>query len=482
MPEDLFGSSDRSNFILNLKPEAFRRYTLGILLGFLLLVQVLSVPSELFGITTLPPAALTIAGSAALLFALIGLVRGFLPKQILLPAGFWLALAVWSLVSAACSFHTGDPLDDTTALLGADGRGEGALSILFSGCLFLLGASLGTSEKRRLLHWLLLSGLFQCGWGLLQALPVGFPSFYQNLEPLLEYRVFLPSGLTGSPIFFASLLVLLECPAMFAAAFTEHPKKRIVYLICTAAFALMAVKTQCLIGVIGAPLGVLLGAICLLRRKAGKQGTTVILTAVIALCAGLGWWFAAPSVNGTYNNDDPSSASVLTLYDGSVMWKDSSYRLDVTGYYIPAEDASPHGTFDLKSIPSVYGFLWGNTADIIRQHPLTGTGPDSLVYAQLFNSLYPADNPNTFDRAYNWYLHTAATLGIPALLLLTGILAAAVLRGFRGSIRGDWMQTAFLGAVLLYCTVMIAGSSCAAVTPLFWMLAGACGSMEKKET
>ncbi len=474
MPQSLFGSSERSNFIVNMKPETFRRWALFILLGFLILCPLLSLPSELAGITSLPPAALTLTGTAALAMLPAGLFKGArgLWNTALLTGAF----VLWGIVSALCSFHAGDPADYTQAFVGTAGRGEGALSLVFCGCFLLLGAMLGTSEHRTLLHGMLLYGLVQCAWGILQALPVGFPSYYRDLESMLAYRVFLPSGLTGSPITLAVLLSVLELPAMLAAAYAKD-RHRILYLICAGVFPVLAVRTQCLAGIVGAAVSVMIGIVYLAWKKTGKA---VILTAVPGVVLGCVWWFFAPVLNGTYHDLDPSSAVMFQLYDGAVLWQDSSYRLDVSGYYFPTADASPHGTFAIGELRSVYGWLWGQTAEIIGRYPLTGTGPDCLIYPQLFRSLIPAENPNTFDRAGSYYLHTAATLGLPGLALLLSVMVQVFIRGGKTAVRGGWIQTAYLGAALVSCVTWIVGNGGVTVTPLFWMIAGVCCAQSKE--
>ena len=481
MPKTIFGTTEKSNFILNMKTTAYWRCNLYILLGFMILMPLLSVPLEFVKVYSLPVIALAVTGVAAIVFTFIGFMKSVTPRKLWLVTGLLAALVIWGYVSMMQSFCAGDPTNYNVATFGTDGRGEGLLSLLFYSCFLLLGAQLGTDENRqKLLHGMLLLGLVECAWGLLQALPINFPSYYKDLEPLVEFKTYLPSGLTGSPIFLATLLVLLEFPAMLMAAFTEDDKRRLLYLICTAVFAVMAVKTQCLIGVAGMALAIILSIIYLLWKKAGKNGKTVILTAVIAFAVGIGWWVAAPFMNGTYNHDESSSVGICRLYDGSIMWKDSSYRLDASGYYVPSSGTNPNGTFDVSSIPSTYGYLWKTTAKIAGEYPIVGTGPDSLVYPQLFQYLNIQQNPNTFDRAYDFYLHTAATLGVPALLLICALLVIAFTRGGKASAYGDWIQAAFLGALLLYCIAMIVGSSSVTVAPLFWMIAGVCCNMEKE--
>ena len=480
MPKTIFGTTEKSNFILNMKTERYWDFNLKILLAFMILMPVLSIPLEFFRFYSLPLIALAVTGVAAIVFTFIGFMKSVTPKKLWVLTGILAAMVVWGYVSLMNSFCGGDPYNYNVATFGFDGRGEGLLSILFYGCFFMLGAQLGTDDNRKkLLAGMLLMGLAECIWGLLQALPIGFPSYYDSLEPLLLFRTFLPSGLTGSPIFLATLLAMLEMPAMLMAAFAKDKKHRILYLVCTAVFALMAAKTQTLIGFAGMGLAIVLGVIYLLWKKTGKQGLTVILAAVIAFGAGVGWSFAASAINGTSKGSESESLTqTQLLYDGAIMWEDSSYRLEASGYYMPTYDGNPNGTPDATSIIGTYSYLWNATANIIHDYPVVGAGPDSLVYPQLYQNITITSNPNTFDRAYNFYLHTAATLGIPMLLLVIAVLLFAFVRGGKAGAHGGWVQTAVLGAVLVYVVVMIVGASAVTVAPLFWMLAGCCCNME----
>ena len=479
MPKTIFGTTEKSNFILNMKTERYWKYNLWILLGFLVLMPVLSIPLEFTRVYSLPVIALSVTGVAAIVFTFIGFMKSVTPKRLWLFAGLLAGMVVWGYVSLMQSYYLGDPYNFNVATFGADGRGEGLLSILFYGCFFMLGAQLGTDDNRKkLLTGMFWMGLAECAWSILQALPIGFPSWYKNLEPLLLFRTFLPSGLTGSPIFLATLLVMLSFPAILAAAFETQKKQRILYLVCAGVFCLTAVRTQTLIGLAGTGLSILLAWIYVLWKRSGTKGWLAVGAALLGACIGIGWCFAAPAINGTYGDADTASAGIsYHLYDGGIIWEDSSYRLETSGYYVPSGSDNPNGGFDLNSLPETYRYLWRATGNILRAHPVVGTGPDSLVYPQLYKSLAIMSNPNTFDRSYNYYLHTAATLGVPMLLLVCAVLALVFVRGGKAAAYGGWLQTAVLGAVLLYCLVMVIGSSCVTVAPLFWMLAGCCAEM-----
>lgn len=476
MPKTIFGTTEKSNFILNMKTEEYHKFNLRILMLFMILMPLLSLPLEFSKVYSLPIIALAVTGVAAIVFVFIGFMKGVTPKYLWFPTGLVGAMVVWGYVSLFNSYFY------NISTFGADGRGEGLLSVLFYGCFFLLGAQLGTDDNRRkLLHAMLWMGLAECVWALLQTF--GMPSNYQNLEPLLLFRVLLPSGLTGSPIFLATLLVMLEFPALLGAVLAEKKKQRVFYTVCAVVFALISVKTQCLIGVCGIVLSILAALVYSLCKKGGKRAFLKTGAALLAFVIGLGWICISPSLNGTYSRTDGEKTEVtngFSLYDGGIIWEDSSYRLGVSGYYIQGSSKNPNGLFDITSIPETYGYLWKSTAKIAGTYPLVGSGPDNLVYPQLYQSLLVGSNSNTFDRAYDYYLHLAATMGFPMLVLFVVLVAMAVFRGGKAC-RESWLRSGIFGAVLLYLIVMIIGSSSITVAPLFWMLAGCCISFTKKD-
>ena len=478
MPKTIFHTTEKSNFILNMKTEEYHRFNLRILILFLILMPVFSLPLEFAKVYSVPGMALAITGVFAIVFVFIGFMKKATPKQLFIPAGILGAMVVWSIVSLYNSY------DYSVSLFGADGRSEGMLSVLFYGCFFLLGAQLGTDDNRRkLLDAMLWMGLAECFWGLLQALPLGLPSYYKNLEPLLLFNICLPSGLTGSPIFFATLLVMLAFPAALGAMFTEEKKQRVFYLVCAAVFSLFAVRTQCVIGLAGLALCILAAVIYGVVRK-GKTLFVVIMM-LLTLGVGIGWSWIAPSVNGTMTSmsDDSSHAeNGYQFYDGGIIWDDSSYRLAVSGYYVANNSMNPNGHFAISSLTESYGYLWKGAAKIVKSYPLAGSGPDNLVYPQLYQSLNIGSNPNVFDRTYNYYLHLAATMGIPMAVLFVGLMVLTLVKGAKGCKGSGWLRAGMFGSVVLYLVMMVIGSSCITVAPLFWMLAGCAVGWKKDET
>lgn len=470
MPKTIFNTTEKSNFILNMKTGEYRDFLMKILIGYLILMPLFCIPLEFFKIYSVPAMAFAVIGVLAMVFAFIGFMKQITPKSLILPAGLLGGLVAWSVVSLINSYFY------NISLTGSDGRNEGVFSVVFYSCIFLLGAQLVTEQNhRKLLDAMLWYGLAQCAWSLLQMLPIGFPSYYATIEPMLLFRAFLPSGLTGSPIFLATLLVTLSVPAIIGAVKAEDKKSRMFYLICAAAFVLVAAKTQTLIGFCGGILAIVGTGIYLIAGKTKKAAFGSFAAVVLAFALGIGWASASPVINGTFSRmtgeDVPVSAG-MTVYDGGIMWDDSSYRLAVSGYYVAHGSDNPNGHFDIRSFTESYGYQWKATLGIIGRFPLVGSGPDNLVYPQMYQHHQVMSNPNVFDRCYNYYLHLAGTMGVPALLLYLVLMGIVVFRGVKFCKNGSWLRAGIYGAVLMYLLAMLIGTSTVTVAPIFWMLAG----------
>lgn len=481
MPKTIFNTTEKSNFILNMKTEEYHSFNMKVLLGFLILVPAFCIPLEFFKVYSVPGMGFAIAGVFAMVFAFIGFMKGVVPKKMLLPAGLLGGWVGFAMISMIRSFRY------SVAVAGADGRSEGWFSVLFYASVFLISSQLGgEANHKKLFRWMLWMGLFQCGWALFQSLPIGFPNYYSLIEPILILRAFLPSGVMGSPIFLAMLLVLLLFPAMLGAALEENKRDRIFYLVCASVFALFAIRTQCLAGLSGTIAAIVTAGVTAFCKKGKKTAAIAVLTVCIAAGLGFLWSCMAPSINGTVSRSTGTEVQVpnsYALYDTGIMWDDSAYRLEGSGYYIREGDKNPNGDFIISSLISTYGYQWKNTLKIIRSYPLDGAGPDCLAYPQLYQSYIISENPNVFDRCYNYYLHIAATLGIPAALCMIAVFVLAAVRGAAAAKREkNWLYAGFTGGMILFLLLLVFCTSSITVMPVFWMVAGILAGMAAEKT
>ena len=78
----IFGTTEKSNFILNMTPERFYGYNLKILLGFLILMPLFCLPLEFFRLYSMPAMALSVMGVFAIVFVFIGFMKDETPKKL----------------------------------------------------------------------------------------------------------------------------------------------------------------------------------------------------------------------------------------------------------------------------------------------------------------------------------------------------------------------------------------------------------------
>lgn len=92
--------------------------------------------------------------------------------------------------------------------------------------------------------------------------------------------------------------------------------------------------------------------------------------------------------------------------------------------------------------------MWMGSVDLIKAHPWIGSGIGNFIY--VFSQFRPTGIPQiwTVDYAHNDYLHMAAELGLPVLILISWIIVASVWSGLRefSNSQGSFKRSILLGA------------------------------------
>lgn len=105
-----------------------------------------------------------------------------------------------------------------------------------------------------------------------------------------------------------------------------------------------------------------------------------------------------------------------------------------------AANAEVDGRFNLQGDISASRFgIWSNAWDLVLQHPWTGVGWGSFNFAW---SLTPFPHRPTafFDNAHNLPLHLAVELGLPAAMVVCGLLGYALWRALRAGWRAPGIE------------------------------------------
>ncbi len=530
MAKTIFGTSEKSNFILNMDLDKYRHACGKLMLILLWAVGISQGINQLTYSANSSLADMVEAGGGGMVFALlmimlrtvaiifsvagvfaiitvvIGLMRKQVTKSAAVPYILLAAMLGWAAVSL---FHS---YDYKTSFFGQDGRDEGWLALLIYAALFYLGTMLRRKGDREyFLRGILNFGIVQGVWGFFQALPIidyiapekGL-SAYRNIDPLSYWNVRLPAGLTDSPITYAMLLAMLAAIAIPAAFRAEEKSTRIRAVICGGLAVLMSFRTQTVAGLIAGCGAILLTVIlfAVMHRQAqGKAFVLPLTVAAAAVCA-VGWSYAAPGINHMYYHPDkavteepeaglsfsarediendiilPNGFQIRdrkggmhpALYDGGIVWDDGGYRLSTAGAYAEQQldGFSAYDAADVLRYCREQGFR------AIKIDPLLGVGPDNFYFTQLRTSMNITANANAVDRPYNDLIYIAATRGVPSLLMhLALLILCLVLAWKQRKVLKSWTLPAAGGAVLLYTAASMTGISVLTVAPMFWCLLG----------
>ncbi len=459
MAKTIFNTSENSNFILNMTEEKYSSIASKALTAVCLIVSLFTIPAECFEGVSFPiiSGGLAIGGVICLILALIAAVKKYIKKGMLFPICAFGIMLVWGIISMINSYSI------QVSFYGFDGRGEGLLALTFYFGFFLTGMSIKQKKSLNfLLGGIIAAGLLNSIWALLQIFIKSVPDSFRYVAFAGEIRA--ASGLAQSPIFLAMLLSLSLTAALVSFVTSANKKIRIVCLLSACIFSFVMTATYTLMGICGMVLAVISTAAAVIITKAPVvrlAGTvSVIIPAVLSAV------LISAGIIGDTNQ--------YRLCDGPIMWSDSYFRLSASGNVNPK-------ALDINDTADVYYFLNSKTAGIIERFPLTGTGPEQLVYPQLYSSAVIDKNIGTFDKNYNEYLYTAATRGIPSMLALIAVIISILCVGRKklkaNSPEGVCLFMVTATGVLLF----FIGCSNITFSPVFWAAAGAlCSSSSQK--
>lgn len=462
MAKTIFHTTEKSNFILNMTEEQYSKVASFGLIAALFAVPLFTILPEVSGKASYAISAggLAVAGVINMILALIAMIKKYIDKKALLPVCAFAAMVAWGVVSLA------DGYELSTGLYGYPERGEGLLAILFYFGFFVTALSI---RRERVLKTLI-NGII--GVGLLNSV-ISFVQIFtgklSNYDTVsLDEKINAASGLSVSPLFLAMVLTLSLTAALIGFV-TSSDKKRSIFCIASAAiFSFVMMFTYSLIGICGLAFSVIATAAAVFVMKVKKIRLLSVLAAALPAV------LAVVLVNaGLIGN-----ISSYRLHDGRILWWADAYMRASASGNVNTD------ILDIDNTADVYLYLNDKTMDIIRQYPATGTGPEQLVYPQLYTvggltqfemvSDFVQFNIGTFDKVYNEYLYTAATRGVPSLIALVLTLVPALALGFKSVKKRKTSEalTFFmltLGGALLF----LIGSSSIAFAPVIWTAAGA---------
>lgn len=460
MPKTIFGTTEKSNFILNMKFTTVRRWVLGILCACIIVPLIggmfitgVETTSSFLG------SFLYATGFSCILFYIVLLLRKDIDFTKYPITFFVIGLAVLAFASYYRVFLSGAEQEAiNTTLLGELGRYEGLLAIIAYAGIFLLATAVMTYSSVKIIFDILVgAGIIQAIVAIMQHIPWDFPSHFRKLPAIILLKdVHLSSGLSDSPIFYGSFLTIASAVAISGAIYDKNIKRARIYGISSALFFLTGLFTSSVVPLIG--IGATLVITIILEFIAGKGGTKFdngvlkssrkrLLAIIVSLAAIFGIVFAT---QGIY------------LRDKAIAYTDAYNRL-----FIVTGSPSPVNEDSLWKIGRDRSFI------MIADHPLLGVGPDMFAKAQATEEL----STDAIDRSYNEYLYIAATRGVPSLIVYLALLGATLYRLVKDmkqftSDREKWFRPALLTAITAYSIQAFFSASAVTVAPFFWLLLG----------
>lgn len=471
MPKTIFGTTEKSNFILNMKYDTVRKWLSGLLYASMILV---TLGGAFITFTAEPNWALGsflyAAGFSCVLFYIVLLMRKDIRFKDIPAVYLIIALAVLAFASYYSVVLSGrSQTYVNTAMLGEMGRYEGLLAIFAYFGIFLLAASvMKFSTVKTIFDIFIGAGIFQALIAVMQHIPWGFPSDFRKLPALVFLKdVHLSSGLSDSPIFYGSFLTLAVAAAIVGALYDKNVLRARIYGFAAALLFLTGLFTSSVVPLIG--MGTALLITVIVEFTAGKGGTKFesgLLKSsrkrLLALILSFGAIFALVFAFQGINLKDTNPNGSVYRRDKTIAYTDAYNRLFIVGSPAPATTDSHWKTGRERSIT------------MIKDHPILGVGPDIMARAQLSNKELINDS---IDRSYNEYLYIAATRGIPSLIVYIALLFATLARLFKGmkefaADREKWFRPALLTAVLAYSVQAFFSASAVTVAPFFWLMLG----------
>lgn len=467
MAKNIMHTSDKSNFILNMTEEQYSKGAAFGLIAACLAVSLLTLYPELStsAVYSIPAIGLAIPGVICIILALISVIRKFISKKAVFAACAFGAMVGWGTVSLVDSY------DMNVGFYGYPQRGEGLMAILFYCCFFITAASIKREKAlKAVVNGIITAGLVNSLFAMIQI----FTGKFTHYPPIYTKLDFAASGLSQSPIFLAMILTLALIAALVTFVLDSSKKRRIFCLASACTFTFAMIYTYSFMSLVGIVLAVIAAIASAVIKKSPKKSLVFLTAPIAAGAVAVALCFAGIA----------SKSSSYKLLDGKTLWTFDAYnRVSSSGQY-------DKRAVDINNTYDVYDYLNRKTIDIIKENPITGTGPEQLVYPQIYtvtdrlgNRLesmteVTKENPGTFDKVYNEYLYTAATRGIPSLIALLCVIISVLSVGYKNMKKSSSPESACLFFVTLGGSlIFLIGCSNIAFAPIFWTAAGASCAM-----
>jgi len=478
----LFGSSEKSDFILNMTDAGAKKLCALYCIIAMLVIELAAIPyyltknvidyyDEGMGLRLPHYVSEKVIYWAAVLMFGIGLLGscifmiGKMKKQISLSDNksllVLLGVVVMSFISALAAG------DVNSAMTGYLDRAEGMLTLMGYYGFFAAAFTIVSGDWRKRVCAVIISiGTVNAVIGILQVMPAlrgKIPNWFEklNVSYTQAYSVSAANGLAMTPHALAAVLTVCFAVSAVVLVFSH----RMLYkLFCGAACALMtvaAIYTKTITALIGVGTAtiiiIVIAVIYAIEHKGEKdakpeEGVEVITSVknvILSLVFVIFMVFGTASVLAFTGN--------VELYDEEVIRTDSIRML-----MLLQKDESAVSDW-------VYPYLWDDGMYIAEQHPILGTGPDNWV------TIYK--DGASIDRTYNEFIDIAMQRGFITLALYVVFILITLKRAFLAAVsfakdEENWVGAAVFCAVSAYLVQAFFNISSVASSPFFFICAG----------
>lgn len=467
-PKTIFGTTSKSNFILNMRQETLQNWIAALLAACIIVPQITGF--LVYGVNASPAfmsAGLYFTGFSCILFFLIAMIKGslsFKKDKILRLIVF---MAVWAFASYYSVVLRRDAASEivNTALSGEIGRYEGLLTLLGYFGIFCLAACV-TREKtvRLVMDIVIAAGVVQSLFAVFQHIPkLRFMPNFADLPTIALKDVMLSQGLSESPIVFGTFLTIVFAAALTGAVYEKSILRARIYGAASMLFWLVGFFTSSIVPIIGMSAVFIIISVIVFASKPVKFENGLLKTSVYryaAAAVGMAVIFALIWIfQGIY------------IRDKAIAYYDAYFRLFIVTNYSYVNEQS------------LYGIGLEKSLHFIKEHPILGIGPDLMAKYQMMNEELSLCS---IDRSYNEIVYIAATRGVPAAAAFVVFLIASIKASF-GRLRtsakgGSWLYMALFTAIAAYIIQSFFSFSSILCAPIFWLLCGlAFGKITIKE-
>ena len=458
-PKTIFGTTEKSNFILNMKQETLQTWIAALLAAVVAVPQITGfLVYGLKASQSLLAAGVYFTGFACILFFIIAMIKhiaDFKEDKIL-----WLVvfMAVWAVASyygvvLRAESDAGSQSAEliNTALSGELGRYEGLLSLLAYLGIFCLALCVRRIKTVQLTADIIIcAGVVQSVLAVFQHIPgLDFMPNFADLPTLALRDVMLSSGLSENPIVFGSFLTITFSAAFVLSVYEKNILRARLYGAAAMLFWLVGFFTSSIVPIIGMCSAFVLVTVLIFAGKKVKFESGLLKSSV--------YRYAAAAVGMAVIFVIVWLAQGIYIRDKAIAYYDSFFRLFITVSYSVVNDSS------------LYGIGLEKSFALLKEHPILGVGPDLMAKYQIMD---PDLQLCSIDKSYCEPVYIAVTRGIPALLGYIVFLAASVKRSIIGILSGDPAKIAVFAAIGSYIIQSFFSFSSVLCAPIFWMLCG----------